>query len=297
MGLQADGAAAGAAAAVGGAEGLVEVQVHAVEAVVAGSGGADHGVHVGAVAEDLAARVVDHAADLLNGGLEEAEGGGVREHQRRHAGAVFLQGLRQRAEVGVAFGVRGDRDDVVAAARRRGGVGAVGGVGDEDDGAFGLAERLVVGLDEHEARHLAVGARDGLEGDLVEAGDRAEHLLDPRQNLQRAGDRLDRLHGVELGEAGHAGGLLVDLRVVLHRARAQRVEAGLDAVIDVAEVREVAQEIQLAHLGEVERGARLEVGLDLGRVAHGDVAADPSRAGLLEDQTGLGNALGGHREP
>ena len=55
----ADGAHARAAAAVGNAEGLVQVQVADVGADVAGPAEADLGVHVGAVHVDLAAVAVD----------------------------------------------------------------------------------------------------------------------------------------------------------------------------------------------------------------------------------------------
>ena len=220
MRLQADRAATGAAAAVGGAERLVEVQVHAVEAVIAGAGGSDHRVHVRAVAEHLAARVVDHGADPLDVRLEEAEGRGVGEHEGGDAGAVLIKGLLQGVEVGVALPIGGDGDDVVAAPGGGGGVRAVGGVGDEHDLARGLSEGVVVRLHEHEAGHLAVRARDGLEGDLVEAGDLAEDLLDAHEQLQRPRDGGDGLHGVKLREAGHTGDRLVDLRVVLHRTGA-----------------------------------------------------------------------------
>ena len=52
-----------------------------------------------------------------------------------------------------------------------------------------------------------------------------EPLLELPEQLERAlGDRVGRQR-VELGEAGQAGGPLVDLGVVLHGARAERVEA------------------------------------------------------------------------
>ena len=50
-----------AAAAMRGREGLVEVDVHRVDAEVAGPDPADDGVEIGAVAIDQAARLVDRA--------------------------------------------------------------------------------------------------------------------------------------------------------------------------------------------------------------------------------------------
>ena len=60
----ADRAHAGAAAAVGDAEGLVQVEVADVGPDVAGAGEADLGVHVGPVHVDLPAGVVDDLADV-----------------------------------------------------------------------------------------------------------------------------------------------------------------------------------------------------------------------------------------
>ena len=63
MGGHADGTHARAAAAVGDAEGLVEVEVADVGAEVARPAKAHHGVHVGPVQVDLSALLVDDVAD------------------------------------------------------------------------------------------------------------------------------------------------------------------------------------------------------------------------------------------
>ena len=72
--LKSNCAATGAATAMRRAKRLVQVQVHAVEAMIAGPGSADHRVHVCAVAENLSARIVKHLTDLLDVRLEQAEG-------------------------------------------------------------------------------------------------------------------------------------------------------------------------------------------------------------------------------
>jgi hypothetical protein len=125
----------------------------------------------------------------------------------------------------------------------------------------------------------------GLEADRGEAGDLGQHLLQLAHQLERAlGVRLG-LVGVELGEAGEAGDRLVDLRVVLHRAGAERVDVDVDRVVLLAEAREVPDHVDLAHLGPVEPVA-LELGREgrLGHVRGGE--ADPAALGLaqLEDQ-------------
>src|SRR6478609_1471259 len=55
---------------------------------------------------------------------------------------------------------------------------------------------------------------------------------------------------MEVAEAGEVDDALVDPRVVLHRARAERVKAGVDAEGARRELREVTDELGLGDLGE-----------------------------------------------
>ena len=97
MGLDGDGAHAGAAAPVRDAEGLVEVEMADVGAVVAGAAEADLGVHVGAVQVDLAAVLVDQVADLGDGALEDAVGAGVGDHDAGQGlGMTLNLGLKKK---------------------------------------------------------------------------------------------------------------------------------------------------------------------------------------------------------
>ena len=55
-----------------------------------------------------------------------------------------------------------------------------------------------------------------------------------------------RLQRMDVGEARQPRHLLVEARVVLHRARAERVEAGVDRVVLLRQPREVAHRLRLA---------------------------------------------------
>ncbi len=107
----ADGAHAGTAAAVGDAEGLVEVEVADVGAELAGVDEADLGVEVRAVHVDLAAVGVDDLADLADLFFEDAVGGGVGDHDAgedvRVLGGLFAEVF----DVDVALLVAADADD------------------------------------------------------------------------------------------------------------------------------------------------------------------------------------------
>ena len=95
----------------------------------------------------------------------------VGDHRRRQPVAVGLRLLLQVDEVDVAVLVGGDDDHLHAGHRRRGGVGAVGGLGDQADDPLGLSPAAVVGADGEQASELALGSGVRLQGDGVVAGD------------------------------------------------------------------------------------------------------------------------------
>ena len=73
-----DGARAWPASTMGGAEGLVQIEVRHVESQRAQLGLAQQRVHIRAVAVDQPAGIVDHLADLQDIPLEETQGAGQR---------------------------------------------------------------------------------------------------------------------------------------------------------------------------------------------------------------------------
>src|SRR4029450_2036827 len=109
-------------------------------------------------------------------------------------------------------------------------VRAMSGVRDDD-----LAARLrltafrEVRAHEHEPRQLALRPGRGLERDSRQAGDLGEDLLEAPHELEGALRAVLLLERVEIAEAGEVHDSLVDPRVVLHRAGAERGEAGVDA--------------------------------------------------------------------
>ena len=280
-GLHADRTASGAATAVRRGERLVEVEVHDVEAHIAGAYLADEGVHVGSVVVEQTAGLVDEGGNLLDLRLEEAEGVGVGHHD---AGEVGTEEGLEVLHVDEAVGVGLDDDDLKAADGCRGGVRAVGTVGDDDLRAGQVAAVAVVGAHDHEACELAVGSSAGVEGEVGHARDGGEHLL------HLVVDSLDTLHGadglqrMDAREGGHGGDGLVDLRVVLHGAAAEGIETGVDAEVHLREIGVVADDIDLADLGEGKGRLTLQRGGDGGTLAGGDGCAGKGEAFA----TGLG---------
>ncbi len=148
------------------------------------------------------------------------------------------------------------------------------GVRDQDLRALRLAALPVVGAHHQQRGQLALGARRGLQRHGREAADLGQPALERVQDRQVALHGRRVLQRVRLGEAGQAGHALVELRVVLHGARAERVEAAVDAEVALRQPQVVAHHVELRELGEAVvaahelRGQRL-----LRHVAGGQIQA------------------------
>ena len=95
--------------------------------------------------------------------------------------------------------------------------------------------------------------------------------------------------GMRFGQAFDARDKLVDARVVLHGAGAQRIHAQVDGVVPRGEPREVADDLDLAQLGQQSRrlavrGAEQRRGVDRGHIERRQLVSALARRGLLEDQ-------------
>ncbi len=225
------------------------------------------------------------AGDLDDVLVEHPQGVGVGEHQ---PGDVFVQELFEHLEVNAAARVASHQDRCVARHDNACGIGAVRRVGDED--APGVAPvRQVMGTDDEQAGELSVGAGRGLQRRAREAGDLGQPALELVHQLERAlGQRL-RLIRVEAGEALEARGRLVDPRVVLHRAGAERVAAAVHAEVEARQPGEVAHEVDLAHLRQARRRRAARPRRDqllerrLGNVGRRQAVGPPAAARLLVD--------------
>ena len=277
--LDPDGARPGPSAAVRGRERLVEVEVDDVEPHVARPHQAEQRVQVGAVHVEERARVVDDLRDLDNLFLEEPERVGVGEHQR---GAVVVDQFREVAHVDQALGVGMNGLNLVPRQRGGGRVGAVRRIGD-DDAPAGVATRRVVGVDHQDARELALRAGGGLQRHAIHARHFLQPLFEFIHQTQRALRERLALQGVRGRRARVPRHLLVDLGVVLHRARPQWIKAAVHAVVLAGEARVVPNDVHLAELGE--RGCR--------RASRGLRHGGCGRCGDIQGRQAIASAAGG----
>ena len=259
-------------------------------------------IHVGAVAVDEAARLVNDAAHLDGVAVEEAEGCRLGEHDAREV----LAGLgADGVEVDVTAGRGGDRDDLEAGHGRGRGVGAVSGVRDEHLAAMSVAARVERRAEGEDACELALRSRERGEAGAGQAADLLQVGLQGEHGLQASLDLRLGLRGVREREAGCCCDGLVQLGVVLHRAAAEGVEVGVDGEVQLAEVREVADDLALGDLRQLQivaehRLLRHELRRHVGR---GERDAGASGAAALHEQPAAvvcflaerGVGHGGHR--
>jgi len=154
-------------------------------------------------------------------------------------------------------------------------------------------------LEHQERGEFRLRACGGLKRDEVHAGDLHEHLLELVGEREHALRRAVRLTRMEIRE--QRGRAVVDLRVVLHRARAERVHAAIDGVVELRKMRVVPHHLRLRELGKSERRRPLELRRDVGTRFGADVPSATARPRELDEQwferLHVGRAGVGHRLP
>ena len=153
-----------------------------------------------------------------------------------------------------------------------------------------LAAVLVERAGEQHAGELALGPGARLKRDERQARYLAQGLLEAPHQLERALGVARVLERVQARVARQARDPLVQLGVVLHRARAERVEAGVEIEVPLGQAVVVADDLGLWDLRQARRlGAPLVrrqelVERALGHVDLGGDERAPARLGALEDR-------------
>ncbi len=211
-------------------KGLVQVHVDDVEAHVTRTHLAENGVEIRAVVIQQPARVVHDLRHLLDAALEHAAGGRIGEHD---AGGIGTDRGLQRFDIDVAIVIDRDFPDHAAAHGGGGGIGAVCGDRHDDFVARQIAARAVVGANHGDAGEFAVRAGHGRQRHALHAGDFFQHFLQFEHAGEEALARGFRRQRVAVQETRQHGVLVTGLRVVLHRARTQRIEVRVDGEVEL----------------------------------------------------------------
>ena len=116
------------------------------------------------------------------------------------------------------------------------------GIGDEDFLAR-TAPLSQCRANHHQTGHLCLGAGGRLSGHFRKPGYLSETLFDAEDYLKRTLSEWRGGERMEIREAVDASDLLVDSRIVFHRARAQRIQAVIDAIVPRGQPCEVSDYI------------------------------------------------------
>ena len=229
-------------------ERLVDVEVHHVEAGLAGLEPTHDRVEVGAVHVGQRAGRVDGLEQLADPRLEQAERRRVGDHDR---GRPRAERRLERVDVHAAIGCRRDGDRPIAGHRRGRRVRPVAEIpgrgprpGSVSPRARWYARiiRIPVSSPWAPAAGWSVTAR------IPEISASATSSSHRSWSVPWA--TSSGAIGWSVAKPRQPGRPFVELRVELHRARAERVEARVDRVVELAKVDVVADDVRFVHLGE-----------------------------------------------
>jgi len=207
---------------------------------------------------------VDDLRDLQNVFIKNTDGVRVREHQ---TGGLRADGLAQRVQIHAPIRAGGDVDHPEVRHDRGGRIRSVRGVRHDDLTARRITAGNVVCLDEQQTGELAVRTGGGLERKAVHACDLAEQLPGAVHQLQCPLRRILRLERMQPRKARQRRQRLIDLRIILHGTRAERIEAVVHAVNAVRQRRIMPDQLVFAHMRQVQRLLARSAGHDLRHVA------------------------------
>ena len=203
-------------------EGLVEIQVDNIESDISRTNDTDNRIQVGTVVVAETAGFVNETGDLQDVFVEKTYCIRVCQHQTCCLRSqVSLQVIQVNHSLFVGF----DYYYIVACHCSTGWVCAVGGVRDDNLLSALVSSAFVISLDEKESCELTLCTGCRLECHVVHSCNLAEGFSQSVYHLCAALYSICRLERMDSGESRKRSHNLVDSRVVLHGAGAQRIES------------------------------------------------------------------------
>ena len=164
------------------------------------------------------------------------------------------------------------------------GIGAMRGRGHEDPRTF-LAARRDGRANGQQPAQFAMGASLRAHRDRGHGRQRRKPAHQLGDEHQRALCGLLRLQWVEIAETREPRHLLVETRIVLHRARAERIEAGVDRIVHARQAHIVADNLWLRQSREPNRPLAAQIAQRAARYfRRRNIDAADARAAELEEQ-------------
>src|SRR5271166_859666 len=157
---------------------------------------------------------MENRRDLLDFWFEDSERVGIGDHQSRD---VFADGALDLACLDIAALAGSNRRDLETRQRGTGWIGAMGGVWNQNLVPV-LAMVAMKSARDEQPGELALRARRRMERDRVHTRNLGQRGLELPHQAKRALRQMIRRMRMELSESLEAGHLVVDDRIVLHRA-------------------------------------------------------------------------------
>mmetsp|Transcript_800 Transcript_800/g.1428 ORF Transcript_800/g.1428 Transcript_800/m.1428 type:complete len:333 (+) Transcript_800:829-1827(+) len=245
VGSDSDASNSRSSSTVRDAEGLVEVQMTDVSTDSSRTSKAHLGIHVGTVHVNLSSSVVDGVADFDNRLFKDTKGGRVGNHKASELVPVLSNLGLEVVHVAITLIVVVDDNNLHAGHSSRGGVGAVGRLGNEADVPVSLPLGLKVSLDAEEAGEFSSGTGVRLSGNGGETSDFAKVPIQILDHLVVALDLVVGREGVNVGGLIPGYGDHLSRCVEFHGARTKGDHAVVEGKVLVLESLEVPEHLGL----------------------------------------------------
>src|SRR6266849_7705402 len=190
--------------------------------------------------------LVQHLGNRLDFRLEDSHRIRIRNHK---GGDIAVYEPADLIGLQVATLMRVRDHHLEARERAARGIGPVRSVGD-----YHLVAEAAVVLQprtrDEQSRKLALRARRRMEGYSVHPGNLGERRLHPGHQFERTLCEMRRSTRMERRETGHRRHLVVEHWVVLHGARAERVELQRLPEVELRQSEKMTQRLRLAQFGK-----------------------------------------------
>ena len=222
-----DGTAARTTAAMRRRECLVQIDVHHVETHITWTTSTQHGVQIGSVVVHQSTTSMNQLGNFRNLSFEESQRIRIGHHHGCDAVAAFRTEAAKVFQIHQTVGTALYLQDFQATDGSRSRIGTMSRVGYDHLLALHVLARAMVVVNDHQARQLTMGTSIGLEGEMSQARQCTKHLLQHHNSSLCAlggSGRLQRMQVLKLRKGSH---FLVDLGIVLHGTRTQRIETAV----------------------------------------------------------------------
>ncbi len=220
-----------------------------VGAPITGAGNPQNRVHISAIEIEQTSPRVDEIGNLADVWFENSASVRIGDHE--HGDIVIELGIEIRhVDVSLDSGADCHRGESGHCGTGR--VRTVSIIRSEHFGSR-LAKIAKVGRRYEQRGQFTMGSGGRLQAAGGEPGDFLKDLLQRIQEFESSLQGFFGLIGMQVGHAGHSRGAFVPLGVVLHGARAERIEVGVDRHVTSRQVDEMSDDVRFRNFRQGRR--------------------------------------------